>query len=49
MCYQYAPEIRAKITASRQRAQARLFELKGLRMGEQEETHDGRRRGWPQR
>jgi uncharacterized protein (DUF433 family) len=39
--YHYAPEVEAKITASRQRAQARLLELKAIRMGEHEEQHDG--------
>ena len=43
--YQYAPEVEAQITASRQRAQARLLALKASGMGEQEEQHDGRHHG----
>jgi uncharacterized protein (DUF433 family) len=35
--HQYAPEVEAKITASRQRAQARLSALKASGRGEQEE------------
>ncbi len=43
--YQYAPAVEAKITASRQRAQARLSTLKASGMGEQEEQDDGRHHG----
>lgn len=43
--YQYAPEVAAKIAASRQRAQTRLSALKASEVGEQEESHDGRHHG----
>jgi uncharacterized protein (DUF433 family) len=43
--YQYTPEVEAKITASRRRAQARLSALKASGMGEQEEQHNGRHHG----
>lgn len=43
--YQYAPEVEAKIAASRQRAQARLSALKASGMEEQEEQPDGRHHG----
>jgi uncharacterized protein (DUF433 family) len=40
--YQYPPEVKAKITASQQRAQARLAAMKSSRPVEQ---HDGRDHG----
>src|SRR5882724_3001994 len=39
--YQYAPDVEAKIAASRQRAQARLAVMKSSHVGEPEEPHDG--------
>jgi uncharacterized protein (DUF433 family) len=43
--YLYAPDVAAKIAASRQRAQARLAAITSSRAAEQEEPRDGQHHG----
>src|SRR4029453_17527627 len=43
--YPYTPDVAAKITASRQRAQTRLAAIKASRLGEQEEEANDRHHG----